>query len=222
MGAKADFIRVLQGPVCRAMSFHFGYFHLRGSQFGVIARKIQSGSIQIVRNTLETGRWAKYDYEHDTFIVGADQHVSDNLIVHEATHAIQDMQGKKRGFVEAEAYAYVAQVMFKAMSGELPGQTSYQELHRNASSHLLGCMFNGYVDSRACPDALRDAATPIAFRLMAKTHLKQSEIDLLLNAIRTTPEYRLQHANPRFNGFKPGAFFSSTEMSAKHYAAVNN
>ncbi len=112
MGLKtqiADFLDTQQGP-----NFSACNVRIRGGDYQSIARSVRSAQTQVVLSPATASTCAAYNRQYNCFLVGATP--SNSVLVHEATHAIQDLHRRAIVDVDDEACAYIAQFLYTVRS----------------------------------------------------------------------------------------------------------
>jgi hypothetical protein len=188
MSIKTDIINTLRSAPCSGLSFTLRHIHIRSAQYHRLSREIEHGRIQIVQSPTELPPGvAGYYRDHSTIMVGPGATVSQNLVVHEATHAICDIQHRSMNFYDAETVAYVAQVMFKFLQGGMPALSHVQAVPLSQQS-AVRCA--GSPVAPICTNAVADAAGVIALSIMRGQHVSHEDVDRLRTILRTHPRYR--------------------------------
>jgi hypothetical protein len=195
MSIKTDIIDTLRSAPCSGLSFRLLHVHIRSAQYHRLSREIEHGRVQIVQSpTALPAGVAAYYRDHSTIMVGPGASVSQNLIVHEATHAICDIQHRSMNFYDSEMVAYVAQVMFKFLQGGIP-PLSHAQAVPLAQQSSLRCISSPAAPT--CTNAIGDAAGVIALSVMRGQHVSHMDIDRLRTILRTHPRYRAGGFGPR-------------------------
>ena len=110
MGIKANIIRLLSSQNVTLTDFTLFGYRIRGQDYSHIAACVRNGHIQIVQGTRVSSTTAAYQRRLNCITVGSNP--SENLVVHEATHAINDWHARAITATEDEGLAYVAQMIF--------------------------------------------------------------------------------------------------------------
>lgn len=175
MGLRSDIVALLTSSDVALTDFRLFGHRICGTDYGHIAGAVRNGHIQIVQASWDpvNGRaWdttrAAYNKAFNCFLVGAEP--SDSLLVHEATHAINDWYGRALMPVEDEGIAYVAQMVYLcrhdpaiqmlSLSGDFARNTSYIAAHCGRDAVLCNQAVIGYATLVA--GALRVGETPSA------------------------------------------------------------
>lgn len=164
MGLRSDIVAILSSHDVALTDFRLFGRRICGADYAHIAGAIRNGHIQVVQagwdarlgRAWETTR-AAYNKALNCFLVGSQP--SDSLLVHEATHAINDWYGRTLRPVEDEGLAYVAQMVYLCRRDptiQLESLSSGFAL--NTSRIALRC---GH-DASACSTAVIGYATMIA------------------------------------------------------------
>lgn len=178
-------------PAVAYVDFAFGCLRVHGWNMRAIANLVGSGSIGATYDqagtTLRQGTGAQYNPRTDTITLGS---FDRSHVIHEAIHALQDTVRYPTRVTEAEATAYLGQVVYQIAREALSTGTP------------MGTVAARY---EASSSAIRAAAARVARRLgmLNRCHVVVSHADLaeIEQAIAAHPIYR-DHAqgNYRFDG----------------------
>jgi hypothetical protein len=206
---KDDFVRTLLGSPCNKISFRVCHCGIHRHDFASIAHKVASGQIQIVQRRSLPSADAEYSVDHATFFVGPS--ISADLIIHESTHAIQDMHRKPVEFYDSEAVAYIAQTMYILLRmgpRSAPRNISHGNAERFAWGNLWACMGN----RSRCTEATGNAAAIVALSLIRGHQPATSDLQLLRSALQFNPKYSMG-GGTQFNGFRRDRFLTAAELN---------
>jgi hypothetical protein len=126
---KMEVVALLRSPVVGKIEFKYDKFTVTGADYRKLADDIVLGKVGVFADTLSAGAGAEYQqlpvHTHpnslvlpaDWIMLGTDvwRRMS---VVHEATHALQDMLAKNMNQVAAEAPAFVAEAVFVLLDGK--------------------------------------------------------------------------------------------------------
>lgn len=149
MGIKSDIVGLLGSADVARVSFRLFEHTIRGNDYSRIAGAIRNGHIQIAQATVDPdrgGSWdsrrAFYERTYNSFLVGSAP--SPNLVVHEATHALNDWHARSLMPVEDEGLAYVAQAIFLCQQDPTMTRAVLDSgFQRNTSRYALSCGDHG-------------------------------------------------------------------------------
>jgi hypothetical protein len=203
MTLEADVVRVLNDPALLAINFRAGATRVYGSGYRRIATAIEHGHIHVEPDDgprgrahyayTDEGRWQAdhlylpphYDFVSPTSLA---------LIVHEATHALQDYHRVAMGVIESECAAYVAQAFYFLVHG-----TTWADAAQSGRAALGMPAENPDVDpiiAAAHRAASRIKSTASAYEV------EPSEMDDLSAAIARNSIYAHRELHTAgFNGF---------------------
>jgi hypothetical protein len=182
---KATIIAVLGGAEMKAVR----PFTIKGqliayNHYSLVATHIQKGDIKI-KHFPDEPETAYYEPGTDTFYVDGNGVIDCHrkaLIVHEATHAINDIAFINMDIATSEALSYVAQAQYMRANS---GKGSTRQLH-------------GDTDEQ---DKVFELAWSIATTLAINKTPSEAEYDALRAAINLAPKYLGTGADPtNFNG----------------------
>ena len=127
MGVLDTNIRsVLESSILTKINFKFGTYRINGNEYGIVARAIRSGDIGCVYDASFGDMQMKYHTEwsasngvvdrKNTIYSGNRNFPTINhkaVVVHEATHALQDYHKRKRILaIQDEGASYLAQFLY--------------------------------------------------------------------------------------------------------------
>ncbi len=161
MGLRSDIMTLLSSAVPARTDFTLFSHRIHGRDYGQIANSIRNGHIQIVQSATCPSTLAAYNRTRNCFVVGTSP--SENLIIHEATHAINDWHGRALRGSDDEGLAYVAQMVYVCRQNPAVRTAALSDTTRlRTDQSLMMCGSN----SRLCSQATIGYATIIAATLM--------------------------------------------------------
>lgn len=214
MSIKTDIVRALRSPACAGISFKLGHIQIHGTDYVRVTGKIESGAIQIVQVMSDTSGLARYSWKHATVLVGPS--ITPSQVIHEATHAAQDIHAKPWKFYDAELAAYVAQAIFRLLSPSSLTNTPISTRPSLERAALLPCPLS----KTGQTDALRNAATEIARRLLTKTAVHQHDVERLRIAIKAHQVYSTARRAVRFDGLRNDKYYTTSQLQQMGGALV--
>jgi hypothetical protein len=140
--ASQLFSGILSSPPVDQINFWSSTLHISPDQFKKVAQALDRGKITVQSET-NLAADAEYDPDDNCFHVlnfrpSDYQHVdSRGLLVHEAVHAIIDINKWDVTQISGEAAGYLAQVIYRKLSGDNLAPWAQQ----NASSDPLAAVF---------------------------------------------------------------------------------
>ncbi len=161
MGLRTNIINLLASSSPARTDFTLFGRRIHGRDYGTIASAIRNGHIQIVQSATFPSGMAAYSRAMNCFTVGASP--SDSLIIHEATHAINDWHGRTLRGTEDEGLAYVAQMVYVCRTNPAIRAAALSDTTRERTDQSL--MMCG-ATSRLCSQSTIGYATIIAATLM--------------------------------------------------------
>src|SRR5579871_6829950 len=112
MDVKTKILETLNSDAAKQVSFKIENIQINGrTDYPMIANMIREGKIQVVQTPLKSPDEGEYRPDRATILVGMTTY--DDLMIHECTHAIQDVRGIPTNRLASEAVAYVAQLMYR-------------------------------------------------------------------------------------------------------------
>lgn len=160
MSIRTDIIELLESPAVTHTHFRLFGFEINGRDYRRIATAIRNGHIQVIRSSQMPSTVAAYQRRLNCFTVGSNP--SDSLLVHEATHAINDWHGRSIRSTLDEGLAYVAQMVYFCRRHPAVQQQALTERARQlAAQQSTTCGTN----ARRCNDGTITYATIIAATL---------------------------------------------------------
>jgi hypothetical protein len=108
--ARRRVLGILREPVVGQLSYRLGSFVMVATDYERVAKAIDRGRISVVDNPDFKGN-AVYDAGPNRMTISASS-ASPSLVIHEATHAVQDARRMNLTHAEAEMLAYVAQFLY--------------------------------------------------------------------------------------------------------------
>jgi len=181
---------VLRSAPVQRIRFRCGRTWVDGAQYLAIADGVHAGNIRVSETVADEDAAAAYSFtttdtfEADTFYLGPSFDFSSvlklGLLVHEATHAIEDYQRLGLNVIDGECAAYVAQAAYFIARG-----TTWADKVRvaRAAEHRTG---------RPEMDTLIEAAHATATRILANPRectVTDAELAALRPAISALPPY---------------------------------
>lgn len=215
MTIRDQIIHLLSSHICGKLSFHFATISIHGWQYRKVAHNIANGHIQIVQVAGMGPDKAEYRVDRNTMLVGP--MVAADLIVHEATHAIEDMVGRHQDRYDAEAAAYVAQAMYLMLKKPSLRGTPYRQNVQFAKEETMACVLN----ASKCNSAIANAAAVIAGCVLEKRRPHPGDLRRLREAIYNTSSYYAPGIYPPFDGLKKNNFLSTVELANIHGTLVH-
>jgi hypothetical protein len=161
MGLRTNIINLLASAAPARTDFTLFGSRILGRDYGTIATAIRNGHIQIVQSATMPSTLAAYNRALNCFTVGANP--SDSLLVHEATHAINDWHGRSLRGTDDEGLAYVAQMVYLCRLNPAMRAAALSDTTRERTDQSL--MMCGS-SSRLCSQSTIGYATIIAATLM--------------------------------------------------------
>jgi hypothetical protein len=187
MSVRTDIMRTLGSPHCRHINFTLGggTVQVQGSRYATIARRIASRQIQIVQSSRVPSTSAGYNKTLNCFIVGTAP--SRRVIVHEATHAINDWRRVRISDVADECCAYIAEMVFTL--AEDPGLRASIRGSRDQFIQRLGqFMQQCRIDPGLCNATAIGEATLIALDILAQRPVSAGTYRALREALDRDPQ----------------------------------
>ncbi len=182
MSIRTDIIDALRSPFCQRINFHIGSIRIQGTDYTTIATHIQNQTIQVVQSSVAPSTVAAYNKMYNCFITGTSPRRS--LIIHEATHAINDSYRLNIADVEDEASAYIAEMIFRFAEDPLLRWNMQQpRVVRNEAAALQQCG----IDPSACYAAVIGAASAIADDVLARGRIEDATLQPLRQALILDP-----------------------------------
>lgn len=164
MGLRSDIVATLTSSDVALTDFRLFGRRICGADFAHVAGAVRNGQIQVLQASWDADRgraWlptrAAYNKALNCFIVGATP--SQSLVVHEATHAINDWHGRTLRPVEDEGLAYVAEMVYVCRQNPAIARQARTEEFRGYT--LMYTMQCGSVED-ACTNSVIGYATRIA------------------------------------------------------------
>jgi hypothetical protein len=116
--ARQLVLKTLREPAVGQLSYRLGSFVMVATDYERVAKAIDKKLIAIVDNPDFVNN-ALYDSGPNRFTIAAagDNLNKRSLIIHEATHAVEDARGMKLTHGDAEMLAYVSQCLYLEKSG---------------------------------------------------------------------------------------------------------
>ncbi len=178
---KADVLAVLNDPILNKIDFSVGTLRVNAATFGIVARYIEAGDIQVVPGT--SRRVAIYDRRQNHIETPARNpplDFSDRAqLLHECVHAISDITGGGSA-LDDEVAGYLAQITFAQLSH--PGPPI---LASNARLKTVSPMARmNFAMRETVQNYNLDNARGFGARISA------IDIRRLGEAVRATPDYR--------------------------------
>lgn len=173
MGIRTDTINLLRSSDVALTDFTLFGYRVTGRDYAQIANCIANDQIQIVQIASAPATRAAYERTYNSFTVGAA--ITPSLIVHEATHAVNDWYGRTLDPVVDECLAYTAQMIFvcrqdprvqsAALSPEFAARGSAfagvcSTSLRGAAPNLDSCTAGTIAFATMVAATLRSGATP--------------------------------------------------------------
>ena len=197
MSLRTNIITVLRSRHCSRINFNTGAVRINGADYSRIARCVENGQIQVVRSSSVPSSIAIYNKRFNCFVIGSS--FSNNLIVHEATHAINDMHRQSIIDVDDEVCAYLAQMIY--LFTENPGlqrQMQQPQTIQHSAQAVNLCR----TDAQYCNTAAIGLASGIAISFLAGRRIDRTTLLPLRNALNRDPNTHVDPGNPRrsYNG----------------------
>ncbi|OQX75757.1 MAG: hypothetical protein B6D61_09825 [Bacteroidetes bacterium 4484_249] len=193
MSALTDIVKVLRSPGCQNINFQYKNIKVSGSGFRKIASEILLGHIKIVSSFTVPSNAAKYNFIYNYLVTGI--FPEKNLIVHECTHALNDLHKLKILKIDDEASAYIAQCFYMIIANEF-SINSFSKT--TADRFYKGCINNPGKSS--CHKAIFHNGLVIAMDYLTKAKPIDKFIEQLRNAIQHHPLYS-RTARNRMNNY---------------------
>jgi len=192
MSIRTDIIDVLRSPNCRRINFTLGTVRVSGAEYATIAQCVVNGHIQVVQSSVIASTMAAYYRKYNYFAVGSSP--SRNLIVHEATHALNDWHKRTITDVDDEACAYVAQMVFTLIENpnlrnaiQNRASTGLAERFSQALRQCLSSEVLPLLDSNICNSAAVALAGILALELLAGRAMPLGTLQDLRTALDNDP-----------------------------------
>ncbi len=192
MSVFTDIVSTLRSPFCNRINFQVGPIQIQGTDYAGIAHYVEYQTIQVVQSSTVPSTMAAWDPTYNCFEVG--QSPSQALIVHEATHAINDLRQLNVSTLLDEAGAYIAQMVFRLATH--PTQRALIRIHgaaatQTAFSQCINPPPN--TDYQAwetnCGTAVVGYAASIAENILSNRPIETAQLESLIAAIRADPRY---------------------------------
>jgi hypothetical protein len=131
---KADVLAVLSDPILNKINFSVSMIQVNAAAFGIVARYIEAGDIEVVPGT--SRRLAIYDRRQNHIETPARNPPLDLTdraqLLHECVHAISDISGAG-SVLDDEVAGYLAQTVFAQISHPTPAVLGSDAMIRAAS-----------------------------------------------------------------------------------------
>lgn len=129
LSKKQELISLLTDPVLQEVNFICMNCWISGKDYGIIANKVKNGHIKVNFHSF-TGFGGKnvYNSMWNTLILHKslfDSEYGKAMVVHEATHAIQDMKRQSLTVGNSEVAAYIAAYIYLLKKGKSPSPSSF-------------------------------------------------------------------------------------------------
>ena len=177
---KADVLAVLNDPVLNKFNFSVGMIQVNAAAFGIVARYIVAGDIEVVPGT--SPRLAIYDRRQnhiETPTRNPPLDLADRAqLLHECVHASSDISGAG-SVLDDEVAGYLAQIVFSQISQPSPPILASEARLKTASP--LGRMVF------AMQDTMRNYNLDSARGFGAK--ISAIDVSRLGEAVRAMPDY---------------------------------
>jgi len=186
MSELTTILDTLRSRECQQIRFTLAGITITGGGYLRVARTLERGSIQLVRSlSLPAGKMA-YNWRYNFIAVNRDP--SENLIIHECTHARNDMAGRAIQVVDDEVTAYVAQLIYmKLKDPRLRSFAAVGAIARNTPLAVSQCVATGA--RQPCEMATAGMASMIAEEILSGRVPTDAMVDQLRTAIRNHPDY---------------------------------
>lgn len=119
MTIAEQIIAILEDDITEQVHFRCEDVSVWGGGYKIIARKIRDGDIMCMENVRLDDDVAMYTHTQNKFSVSTAMAqarvwhlIQKAMIVHEATHALEDRQRKPLNTIDAECPSYIAQCMY--------------------------------------------------------------------------------------------------------------
>lgn len=197
MGLKADIIATLESRQATITDFTLFGHRISGQDYRRIAGYIRTQQIQIVRRSDRADTHASYDRTYNCFTVG--NRPSNSLVVHEATHAINDLHSRSLDPVVDEALAYLAQMIYACRvnpshraAGASPRLPHFAQACEQEPGHA----------DHPCTTAVVGYATRIAVTLMDGERPDAETLRNYRNALSNDPNTRNRSRRRHYDGIR--------------------
>ena len=188
MSARSLIIAALRSTSCRQLNFQTGAVNINAPAYGTIAMCVENRQIQVVLSSVFPSTHAMYHKAFNCFVTGNSP--SQNLIIHEATHAINDWYRRSIQDVDDEVSAYLAQMIF-LFSQNLSLQRSM--IQPQVVSNTRQVMALCRTDERYCNSAALGLAAGIAINFLSGGRIDRGTLRPLWDALNRDPD---THRNP--------------------------
>ena len=198
--ARKQVLAALRDPAVGRMNFGVGRVFIIGYDYERVAKAIESGIITVHVDSRLPGHMAEYwSRRGPTALDKANSFAvppagaSEPLLIHEATHAIFDIQGRDSYTAESEGVAYVAQALYSLLKYGPSGRY----IVSSDPAHLI---------SWVAWQAIFDQASMLAsiVRNVRPPYVTEDQAKLLYWAISNTITYMNQGSTTSYDGV-PGA-----------------
>ena len=185
MSIPGDIIQLLRSSECAKISFTLCNIAIDGGGYKAVADKIDDGRIRVLTSPDVPPDSAIYERIRNVFIVNAS--ISRTLIVHEATHAINDLKRKAIPAIDDEVVAHVAQALFYFIATGKPISALATDVGWKAISTSQECL----AENRNCSAAAITAAADIAIDILRGRATLLEKLERLQKCILASPTYQL-------------------------------
>ena len=197
MGLKADFIALLKTGTVSQIKFKIGTIRVYGDGFKTIAdRCIAKKHIQIVQSATWPPRLALYNRKLNCLVIGPGV-PANNLLVHEATHMLNDWHKRRVNGIEDEVSAHVARAMYMLLArGWLRNRAMRNRIA--AADRIIGQQCRALPKNNTCRVATVNAAAMVAIEFLEGRTPSTAMLNRVRAAVRRWPVYVATGiANPR-------------------------
>jgi hypothetical protein len=198
--ARQQVLAALRDPAVGRMNFGVGRVFIIAYDYERVAKAIESGAITVHVDSSLAAHMAQYSPgrgptaldKPNSFAIppgGSSQ----SLLIHEATHAIFDIQSRASYTAESEGTAYIAQMLFN-------------RLKYGASSRHIVSQDPAHVVSWIAWQTIFDQASLLAEMLtkVSPPYVTEDQAKMLYWAVSNTLTYIAQGSNTSYDGV-PGA-----------------
>jgi len=207
VGLLASTTALLRSAPCANINFRLRGIVIKGSDYGLVAGKMEQRVIQLAQSALLPSSTASYNRKLNVMFVGAAPGA--NLIVHESTHAVMDINKKRTTTEVDESVAMVAQSMYLLQVRRDIAAAMATQGEQRVALLLNQCQNN----DRACDDATVFAAGLIALQFLNNQPVSDAMIQWLGRGVRQHTAYRdriaqrldkVRYDGVRRQGIRPG------------------
>lgn len=183
MGLLASTTALLRSAPCASINFRLRGIVIKSSDYGLVAGKMEQRVIQLAQSALLPSSTASYNRKLNVMFVGAAPGA--NLIVHESTHAVMDINRKRMTTEVDESVAMVAQSMYLLQVRRDIAAAMATQGEQRVALLLNQCQNN----DRACDDATVFAAGLIALQFLNNQPVSGAMIQRLGRGVRQHTAY---------------------------------